>query len=56
MLKSEGEKLVTESVANFKKRLIEHELFEGNMNKALIFYNQAEASVTANKKNEKAVG
>ena len=50
--KSEGEKLVTESVANFEKGSIEYELFEGNMNKALILYNQAVDSVPVNIKNE----
>ena len=39
--KSEGEKIVTESVADFEKGSIEYKIFEDYMNKALILYNQA---------------
>ena len=46
--KTEGDKLVTESVADFEKGSIDHVLFEGNMRKALICYDQAVASAPEN--------
>ena len=52
--KYKGEKLVTKSVADFKKGSIKYELFEENMKEALRLYNQSVAS--RKYQNEKAVG